>query len=918
MRFSHTHVAGTGGCSRYGNVGLTPFTGPPDRRTSAPFLRAPLDSLAAAVPRDEEGEVGYYAVTLQPHGIRCELASTERVALHRYGYPDGVPAGLLVDAASVIRTGLGAPGALRDVEEWDSDAENTGGWVETVGPTETVGRGDFRGGWGHARPYSVFFCLQSDQPFANCELASAGGLVPGGLGGHAGGPGCRAILSFAEGTTVNLRVGISFVSVAKARASIRREVGDKDFDAVRAETAAIWDRLLGRFRVAGGTEAQRRLFFSLLYRLHCLPTDLGVDDEDPHRHSGRRSFTDFYCLWDSIRNANSFFHLFDPALSAEMMNSLLDIADATGWLPDAHIAGHHAYMQSACAADILFAEAALKGVPGVDYANALRHCRRNALEAPPDPLVAGRYIEECHALGYLSTNVRKGCVSRHIEYTFHDACIARLAAHVGDAATARQFRGFAARVWNLWNPDKRCFWPRRPDGTWVADTDVDPDAPIMDSWNDPYAYEGSLRTWSWNPLHGIAGLIERFGGPEATVAALDAYFASGQWAVKETRMHVPFLYSCAGRPDKAGERVLRSLAGDFADARDGLRDNEDMGCQSGYYLWNSMGLFPLIGSDQYLLTPPLFDRVEASLDGWKSGLTLTVTADRSQGSRYIVGARLGDRPLDRCWITHAELLATPRLHLVLADEPGGWGRGGVACADPADPVECADPDALCRQGPGPAAPDATQVAAPLESLTGRAGSRPAQRAEPCALNTAAGSRALNTSRPWPHGPDNWLFHPGLYMVTAGTLHKQPVLATPAHLDLVRDQLFACAEEFGWELRAWAVLANHYHIVARSPDDAGTLQSLSAKLHAVTARRLNRLDGASGRAVWFRSFSTPLTFEHSALSRLHYTHYNPQRHGVVADARTYPWCSAAWFERSAPSSFVRTIANLRSNEIDDDY
>jgi predicted alpha-1,2-mannosidase len=688
QRFSQTHVAGTGGASRYGNVGLTPFTGAPRRQNAAPWLTPVADRIAGSEPCDECGEVGYYAVTLRPSGVRCELTCTPRVAFHRYAYPAGDEAWLLVDGGSVIRCGLGTDGLLRDVENWEIAPVSTGGFIEIAGETELVGRCDFLGGWGHHHPYSVFFCLKLDIPFTGCALATRGGVVPAAALRSAVGPDARALLRFPEGATLSVRVAISFVSVAHARASFAREADGLSFDAARAACVDRWEELFSRFAVSGGTEEQRRLFYTCLYRLHCMPADLGVD-EDAFLPTGRRAFTDVYCLWDSIRNSNSFQHLFHPAFSADLMNWLLDVADATGWLPDAFITGHHAYMQSACACDILFAEAALKGVPGVDYRRALGHCMRNALETPPDPMVSGRYLDDYHRLGYLSTDITKGCVSRHIEYTVHDDCIARLAESLGDADTAARFRAFAARIWNLWHPDKKVFWPRLPDGSWAPDGFADPDRPGWDAWNDPCAYEGSLRIWSMNPLHDIPGLIARHGGPAAFVRDLDEIFepTSGRprtWGVKETRMHVPHLYSYAGRPDKAGERILDSLAEHFHDTRDGLADNEDMGCQSGYYLWHSMGLYPIIGQTHYMLSPPLFDRIEADLSGWGDGKKLVIDVERHGTGRCILSAKLGGKPLDRCWVEHAELLASPHLSFVLGDAPSGWGRT-VPPPSPQDP-----------------------------------------------------------------------------------------------------------------------------------------------------------------------------------------------------------------------------------------
>jgi putative transposase len=173
---------------------------------------------------------------------------------------------------------------------------------------------------------------------------------------------------------------------------------------------------------------------------------------------------------------------------------------------------------------------------------------------------------------------------------------------------------------------------------------------------------------------------------------------------------------------------------------------------------------------------------------------------------------------------------------------------------------------------------------------------------------------------WPHAPAHWLFEPGLYIVTTGTYRKLPHLNSPPRLDLVQESLFNYAHEFAWNLRAWAVLANHYHFVAASPSDPGTLRRFLGKLHMQTAKQLNRLDNTPGRTVWFQFWDSRITFERSYLARLHYVHYNPSRHGIVPLAENYKWCSAASFAQSAPPAFVKTVKsfNIDRVNVSDDF
>lgn len=167
---------------------------------------------------------------------------------------------------------------------------------------------------------------------------------------------------------------------------------------------------------------------------------------------------------------------------------------------------------------------------------------------------------------------------------------------------------------------------------------------------------------------------------------------------------------------------------------------------------------------------------------------------------------------------------------------------------------------------------------------------------------------------WPHAPVHWLFEPGIYMVTAATYQKVPHLNSPARLDFFLESLFDGAAEFKWSLRAWAVLANHYHFLAHSPSDPKTLRRFLGKLHMRTARELNRLDNTPGRKVWYQFRESRITFEKSYLARLHYVHYNPAKHGVVPLAENYKWCSASWFARSASPAFVATIKSIKADQL----
>ena len=152
------------------------------------------------------------------------------------------------------------------------------------------------------------------------------------------------------------------------------------------------------------------------------------------------------------------------------------------------------------------------------------------------------------------------------------------------------------------------------------------------------------------------------------------------------------------------------------------------------------------------------------------------------------------------------------------------------------------------------------------------------------------------------------------MVTAGACRKQRFFDTPEKLKILHDTLLDFAAGSGWLLQAWAVMSNHYHFVAVSPEKPDALSRFISKLHTMTARQINIIDGMPGRNIWFQFWDSRITFEKSYLARLNYVHNNPVHHGIVDDAVKYPWCSAAWFQRSVDGAFYKTVRSFKTDSL----
>ncbi|NIR49584.1 hypothetical protein GWO43_13850 [candidate division KSB1 bacterium] len=171
-----------------------------------------------------------------------------------------------------------------------------------------------------------------------------------------------------------------------------------------------------------------------------------------------------------------------------------------------------------------------------------------------------------------------------------------------------------------------------------------------------------------------------------------------------------------------------------------------------------------------------------------------------------------------------------------------------------------------------------------------------------------------SSRRWHHRPEH-IFVPGtMYIVTASTLHQQHFFRGRERLRLLNKVLLEALDDYNWSVQAWAVFSNHYHFIAKSPEDATTLKSMIQRLHSQTSREVNKLDGTSGRQVWFQYWDTCLTFEKSYYPRLNYVHNNAVKHGLVQKAEDYPFCSAAWFQAQTEPAFRRKVESFRYDRI----
>jgi predicted alpha-1,2-mannosidase len=645
--FSHLHLSGAAG--KYGNIRVMPASGE-------------VDMADLATPRsDEVVEPAYYAATLTRPHVRAEMTATPRAGLHRYTFQSGADAHLTVRIDKMLNNRGGR-----------EDQRFLGGDLHIVSSHEVDGTGRYQGGWNLGDEYRVYFALVTDRDAmtARSWLGGAPSSQPDIAvdGDHPIG----AILDFGAraGQVVNAKVGISFVSVDQAR---RNAEAAGNFDAVHAQAVGQWRQALSPVTIEGGSEAERRQLYTALYHIMMMPVDR--TGENPKWQSSEPYYDDYYALWDTFRTSYPLLALIAPDRHRDLIRSLIDIYRHEGWLPDARSGNSTGRTQGGSNADVVIADAYVKGVTGIDYKTGLEAMLKNATISPPDDEKEGRGgLPDYLTKGYISTSFPRAG-SRTMEYAYDDFAIAQLACGLGKADVARAYAKQSGNWAHLWDSTltqegvSGFLRPRNPDGSWAA-----PDLTKRGTWPN-FMYEGDIWTYSLYAPQDVAGLIALSGGRDAFVKRLDTLFDHLHFDMtNEPGFLIPMLYHWAGRPDKSADRIVDYREKAFIDGRGGIPGNDDSGAMSSWLTFQMIGLFPVAGQDVYLIGAPVFPRVSLALG---NGHKLVIQAEGlgdSSVNRYVQSAELNGRPLNRSWFRHADIAQGGVLTLHMGSAPTAWGR----------------------------------------------------------------------------------------------------------------------------------------------------------------------------------------------------------------------------------------------------
>jgi predicted alpha-1,2-mannosidase len=650
LGFSHLHLSGAQG--KYGNILVAPVTGP-------------LDLSDIKTPRtDEVNHVGYYAATLSRYNVKAELTSSRRVGFHRYTFLKSQQAHVTINVASALSLGT----------DWQAQ-KFLGAEIHLTSKHEAQGVARFTGGWNRGGEYKVYYYMVLDTPAEATQTWTGKTLTEAKDAVVGADTPIGASFNFATkvNQVIQAKVGISFISAEQAKQNVQQEIPAWNFAAVHGAATALWNAELAKLTLSGESDSQRRQLYTAMYHMMLMPTDR--TGENPGWQSTEPYYDDYYCIWDTYRSSSPLLTLISPDRQRDIIRSLIDIYRHTGYMPDARSGNDNGRTQGGSNANVVVADAWVKGLKGIDYATAFAAMVHDAEVPPVDPQKEGRGgLKDYNEKGYVTlADERSG--SRTAEYSYDDFAISEVACGLGKTKEAALYSSRAHNFEHLWDKDmaaegfKGFMRPRNPDGSWAP-----PYLVVRGTWPD-FFYEGDIWTYSIYAPQDMRRLIEMAGGNEGFVRRLDWTFLRRHFDVtNEPGFLLPVLYNYAGRPDKTADIVHMTLEKAFADNRAGIPGNDDSGAMSSWLIFSTLGFFPVAGQDVYLIGTPSIPDVSLNLGEGKKLRIIAKNLDGQGLNRYVQSATLNGVDLPSSWFLHAQIKDGATIVLTMGSAPSNWGK----------------------------------------------------------------------------------------------------------------------------------------------------------------------------------------------------------------------------------------------------
>ena len=518
----------------------------------------------------------------------------------------------------------------------------------------------------------------------------------------------RIVASVAGRKQLEFRYGISFISVEQAKWNLEHEIQTRGFEVVKQRAKDRWNETLGRIAVEGGTEEQRRVFYTALYRCSERMVDITENGRyysgfDHKVHEDGRPFYVDNWLWDTFRALEPLQTILNPDMEADKIESYVRMYQQSGYMPSFGLVfGNSAGMNGNHAAS-WFADAYFKGVRNFDLPKAFEGVRKRATEntlipwriGPKTDLddfyAAHGYMPALHP-GERETNTivnpgeKRQPVPVTLENSFDDWNIAHLAKALDKADDEKLFLHRAANYKNVFRVEKELMWPKDAGGQWIDP--IDPKFDGGPGGRDFYD-ENNGYTYTWDVAQDFAGLADLMGGTKKAEANLDQLFREplprsryefqgkfpdstsmvGEFSMgNEPSFAIPYVYNRLGSPWKTQKRIRMLLESFFNDTYQGIPGDEDGGGMSAFVVFSMMGFYPVTpGIPTYDIGSPVFDKITIHL---KNGKSFLITAgNNSHDNKYVQSIRLNGKELDQVWFRHIDLAAGGKLELTMGNVP---------------------------------------------------------------------------------------------------------------------------------------------------------------------------------------------------------------------------------------------------------
>jgi predicted alpha-1,2-mannosidase len=674
LGFSMTHLSGTG-IPDMGDFLFMPQIGKPEL-TSGDKKNPKAGYQSTFSHSDESASVGYYQVRLLKSGVNVELTASERAGLLRMTFPQNDQASIMTDLSHVLSGGAWKVvwSRVRVESKPGSDA------LDTVTGYHVVA------GWGPDR--EIYFAAKYSRPFDSFTITSDGKPVIYNTyrfrsSREAAGANLRFLAQYKtkKDEPILVKVGISAISAANAMRNLEAEIPGWDFDRVRRETRAKWERELSKIQVEG-SQWDKETFYTSMY--HCFTTPNLYEDVTgqysglDHNIHRARGFTNYavYSLWDTYRAEHPLLALIQAKRDADMINSMLAHYDQSveHLLPVWALPSNENWCMVGYHAVPVIVDGYLKGVKGFDPQRAYKAVKTTAMNQHYDSVA--RYAK----LGWVPFDKENESVSKTLEYAYDDYCVAQMAKALGKTDDYNYFMRRANSFKNIFDPSTGWMRGKDSQGRWRT-----PFNPHNYGDNGDFT-EGTSAQYSWYVPQDVPGLIALMGGKEKFAGKLDNLFKAGTagpddiqgrigeyWHGNEPSHHIIYLYDYAGQPWKAQQRVHEVMKSQYGAKPNSLSGNDDCGQMSAWYIFTALGFYPVCpAADYYAIGSPALKRAEVHLS---NGKTLTVVAQNlSDRNIYVQSLTVNGKAWNVPFLPYSEIKNGGRIEFVMGPEPNKkWG-----------------------------------------------------------------------------------------------------------------------------------------------------------------------------------------------------------------------------------------------------